>query len=290
MTKKKNKILGMVVIVSMLSVLIIFGCAGKTKESHMKDTAKGERAPLIDPSAREVFINSIGMKFVYIAGGNFTMGSPPGEYGRDNSEIQHQVTLTKGFYMQITEVTQRQWKKIMGNNCSFFSNCGDDCPVEQVSWNDAQEFIKRLNQRENTKRYRLPTEAEWEYACRAGSKTAFTNGGIEKEFRSYNSNLEAVGWYYKNSENGTHSVAQKEPNAWGLYDMHGNVWEWCQDWEGKYSFKAVTDPTGPPTGLSRIRRGGSWSHYPMFCRSAYRSWFPPKNKSPDLGFRVVGDE
>ena len=232
-------------------------------------------------------INSIGMEFVYVAPGTFTMGSPPDEYGRDDLERQHQVTLTKGFYLQTTEVTQKQWKAIMGENPSYFLNCGEDCPVEQVSWHDVQEFIKRLNQREKTRKYRLPTEAEWEYACRAGSKTAFTNGGITKASCGYNPYLDAVGWYYRNSEKGPHPVALKKPNAWGLYDMHGNVWEWCQDWANKYPFHPVTDPVGPPTGLARIRRGGSWSHYPLFCRSAYRSWSDPDNKTPDMGFRLV---
>jgi formylglycine-generating enzyme required for sulfatase activity len=239
------------------------------------------------PPDKDRLTNSIGMEFIYISPGTFIMGSPPDEYGRDGFERQHQVTLTEGFYMQKTEVTQKQWKTIMEDNPSHFLNCGEGCPVERVSWYDAQEFIKKLNHKEKTKKYRLPTESEWEYACRAGSNTAFTNGSITKETCGYNPYLNEAGWYYRNSEQGTHTVAQKQANAWGLYDMHGNVWEWCQDWQRKYPFHPETDPTGPPTGLARIRRGGSWSHYPLFCRSAYRSWSDPDKKTPHVGFRLV---
>lgn len=239
------------------------------------------------PPHRDRLTNSIGMEFVYILPGGFLMGSPPDEYGHEELERQHQVSLSKGFYLQKTEVTQKQWKTIMGYNPSHFLNCGENCPVEQVSWHEAQEFIKKLNKRENTKKYRLPTEAEWEYACRAGTNTAFSNGSIEKDTCGNNPYLDAAGWYYRNSEKGTHSVAQKQANAWGLYDMHGNVWEWCQDWERKYPFHPATDPVGPPTGLARIRRGGSWSHYPLFCRSAYRSWLDPDKKTPHVGFRLA---
>ena len=228
------------------------------------------------------------MEFIYIPPGTFVMGSPPQEYGHDLSEREHVVTFTKGFYLQTTEVTQGEWKTIMGENPSFFLNCGDDCPVENISWYDAQEFIKRLNEREGTLRYRLPTEAEWEYACRAGSKTAFANGGtITKETTCINKALGRMGWYYANSQKATHPVAQKAPNAWGLYDMHGNVWEWCQDWMAPYPFEVSTDPTGPPSGISRIRRGGSWQEYPVFCRSAYRGSSNPKYKGPSIGFRVA---
>ncbi len=249
-------------------------------------TATGETPASED---KGVFRNFLGMGFVYIPGGTFIMGSPLSEYGRDDNERQHQVTLTRGFYMQTTEVTQGQWKAIMGNNPSHFLNCGWDCPVEQVSWFEVQEFIKKLNEAENTSRYRLPTEAEWEYASRAGSTTAFYNGEIAGEKSGYDANLDQAGWYFRNSELGTHQVSQKNPNVWGLYDMHGNVWEWCQDWQRKYPFRAVTDPTGATVGKARIRRGGSWSHYPLFCRSAYRSWFEPEDATPDLGFRLVRD-
>ncbi|KPA16234.1 serine/threonine protein kinase, partial [Candidatus Magnetomorum sp. HK-1] len=212
----------------------------------------------------ETFTNSLGMTFVYIEPGTFMMGSPPDEPGRNDNETQHQVTLTKGYYLQTTEVTQGQWKAVMGNNPSYFSNCGDDCPVEKVSWNDAQEFIQEINQKD-AYIYRLPTEAEWEYAARAGSTTALYNGPIEILGDRNAPALDPIAWYggnscvsysggyncsdwsqtqYNCSSCGTHPVAQKQANAWGLYDMSGNVWEWCSDWYGSYPDISVTDPGG----------------------------------------------
>ena len=249
--------------------------------------------------------NSLGMEFVYIKPGTFMMGSPSSEPGRRSDEKQHQVTLTKGFYMQTTEVTQGQWRAIMGNNPSHFKNCGDDCPVEKVSWNDAQGFIRKLNQKEGTDKYRLPTEAEWEYAARAGSTTVFANGGISELKCGYDSNLDAMGWYCGNSGvtysgcydasrwggpkcAGTHPVAKKQPNAWGLYDMHGNVWEWCQDWYGKnYPSGSVIDPTGRSSGSDRVNRGGSWLSDARGCRSANRRRSKPGYRNRYLGFRLV---
>jgi formylglycine-generating enzyme required for sulfatase activity len=236
------------------------------------------------------FTNMVGMDFVQLPPGVFTLGSPSSEYGHSEKERAHQVSLTKGFYIQTTEVTQGQWEAVMGENPSHFQICGSDCPVEQVSWFDVQRFIQRLNEMEQTRTYRLPTEAEWEYACRAGSSTAYANGGtIKDDTCGHNEALESLGWYFRNSELGTHPVARKQPNAWGLYDMHGNVWEWCRDWQAKYPFTPVTDPIGPEKGFHKIRRGGSWSHYPMYCRSAYRSWYDPDNRTAEIGFRLVRD-
>ncbi|MBC8393272.1 MAG: formylglycine-generating enzyme family protein [Deltaproteobacteria bacterium] len=227
------------------------------------------------------------MEFVYIQPGTFIMGSPTNEPGRDNDEKQHRVNLTKGFYMQTTEVTQGQWKEVMGSNPSHFKNCGVDCPIEKVSWSDVQQFINKLNQREGSGTYRLPTEAEWEYAARAGSKTAFANGDISGTVCGYDSNLDAMGWYCGNANNKTHPVAQKQPNAWGLYDMHGNVWEWCQDWFGAYPSGSVTDPTGPSGGSFRVLRGGSWDHDARCCRSAFRGRGNPGRRDDYLGFRLL---
>jgi formylglycine-generating enzyme required for sulfatase activity len=222
------------------------------------------------------YTNSIGITFNHIKPGTFIMGSPVGEPGRydepgtGNDETQHQVTLTQGYYMQTTEVTQGQWKAVMGGNPSYFSNCGDDCPVEDVSWDDIQKFIKALNRREASTGYALPTEAQWEYAARAGSTTAFANGQITHTGNGYDPVLDSMGWYVYNSGDRTHPVAQKAPNAWGLYDMHGNVWEWVADWYGKYPSSSVTNPTGPTSGTSRVLRGGSWGNYALSSRSANR--------------------
>jgi formylglycine-generating enzyme required for sulfatase activity len=228
-----------------------------------------------------------GIKFVYISPGTFKMGSLKEESGRYDNETQHEVTLTQGFYMQITEVTQGQWNTLMGNNPSFFSGCGDDCPVEQVSWNDVQQFIWRLNQLEGANKYRLPTEAEWEYACRAGSAEAFTSGRITAIECGHNDILNDVAWFCGNSAKTTHPVAQKKSNAWGLYDMHGNVSELCQDWYGEYPPDRTTDPKGPASGIDHVVRGGGWDSHARHCRSACRGAISPGQKIYDVGFRLV---
>ena len=235
----------------------------------------------------KTFTNSIGMKFAYITPGAFMMGSPYGESGRDKDETQHQVTLTKGFYMQTTEVTQGQWYAIMGTrpwSGKEFVLDNANNPAVYISWNDCQEFIKRLNQKEGTNKYRLPTEAEWEYACRAGSTTRFYFGESGSLLGDY-------AWYDKNAwdagEKYAHTVAQKQPNAWGLYDMHGNVWEWCQDWHGNYPSGLVTDPAGPSSGAVRVLRGGSWFNHAGSVRSAYRAGCSPDYGNHFLGFRTV---
>jgi formylglycine-generating enzyme required for sulfatase activity len=182
--------------------------------------------------------------------------------------------------MQTTEVTQGQWEAVMGSNPSYFKNCGDECPVEQVSWNDIQEFIKKLNRKEGTDRYRLPTEAEGEYACRAGTTTAYSFGDDSGDLREY-------AWFGNNSERKTHPVGQLKPNDRGLYDMHGNVWEWCRDWYGDYPSGSVSDPTGHSSAASRVVRGGSWRYRARNCRSAYRSGSTPGVRYDDYGFRLV---
>jgi formylglycine-generating enzyme required for sulfatase activity len=239
------------------------------------------------PQEEEIFTNSIGMKFRRIKPGSFIMGKPAGKKGIIKGWEQHKVTLTKGFYMQTTEVTQNQWKAIMVRNRSIFKKCGGTCPVESVSWDDAQEFIKKLNQKEGTTKYRLPTEAEWEYACRAGSKTAFSNGRMTELKCDYDPNLDKMGWYCGNSDKTTHPVAKKRPNAWGLYDMHGNVHEWCQDWYGDYVLDTVADPKGQASGSRRVFRGGSWANIAPFCRSDNRRSAFPHARSSGIGFRLV---
>lgn len=249
--------------------------------------AMGKR-PTGSPDAGKKITNSLGMEFVYIQPGTFTMGSPPDEAGRDNDETQHQVTLTRGFYLQTTEVTQGQWQAVMGSNPSYFKNCGNDCPVEQVSWNDAQEFIRRLNQREGGAGYRLPTEAEWEYAARAGTTTPFHAGTcLFTDKANYDGNYPLSGCAKGECRKNTVRVGSFAPNAWGLYDMHGNVWEWCQDWYGNYPSESVTDPTGPSGGSDRVYRGGSWYNHARLCRSAVRYGISPRFWNPDLGLRLL---
>ncbi len=230
--------------------------------------------------------NSIGMKFVLIPAGTFTMGSPAGEKDRDVDETQHQVTLTRSFYMGRTEVTQGQWKKVMGTEPwkgESFVQEGDDYPAVEISWNDAVEFCKKLSAMEN-RVYRLPTEAEWEYACRGGTKTAFSFGDDEGELSKY-------AWFDGNAwdvdEKYAHQVGQKLPNAFGLHDMHGNVWEWCSDWYAEYPSGRLTNPRGPDTGSSRVLRGGSWNDVPHVVRCAYRKNLTPGYRFINVGFRLL---
>ncbi len=229
---------------------------------------------------------SMGAKFVLIPSGTFIMGSEISESGGDSNETQHHVTISRSFYIQTTEVTQGQWKVVTGNNPSHFSNCGDDCPVEQVSWNDVQKFIRKLNSIEGTDKYRLPTEAEWEYAARAGTTSRFPWGNQNDCAKANYGN--GFSQECKGTNPGkTMKVASFAPNAWGLYDMHGNVLEWVQDWKGNYSAGSVSDPQGPSSGLVRVFRGGSWIDDARSCRSAVRGVSDPGNSYDLLGFRLL---
>lgn len=224
--------------------------------------------------------------FVFIHPGTFLMGSVEYEVGRDNGEVLHEVTLTKGFYMQTTPVTQSQWRSVMGTNPSRFIEGGDECPVENVTWHACLDFIRILNRMGETI-YRLPTEAEWEYACRAGSSESCFTGMIMEFFCGHDPCLHAVGWYCGNSDRKTHPVALKNANDWGLYDMHGNVFEWCQDWYGSYSSEKSLDPIMSLPGPGRVIRGGSWFANAKNCRSAARLYWSPQSKSDFIGFRLV---
>jgi len=200
------------------------------------------------------------------------------------------VTLTKSFYLQTTEVTQGQWKAVMGSNPSYFSNCGDNCPVEKVSWNDCQSFIATLNQLEGTTKYRLPTEAEWEYACRAGTTTPFNTGNcLSTDEANYDGSRPYTGCPSGIYLQAPVPVKSFSPNAWGLYDMHGNVWAWCSDWYGAYPGNEVTDPDGPSNGTERVMRGGGWHNPARSCRSADRGLGIPGDKGYSVGFRVARD-
>jgi formylglycine-generating enzyme required for sulfatase activity len=189
----------------------------------------------------------------------------------------HEVTISKPYYLGKYEVTQGQYEQIMGNNPSQFK--GRDLPVECVSWDDAQEFCKKVSEKTGQS-VRLPTDAEWEHACRAGTKTLYCTGDTEAD-------LDRAAWYGNNSNGTTHPVGQKVPNAWGAYDMHGNVWEWVQDFYAPYKAEAATDPIGPSQGQYRVLRGGSWGDGPRRCRSAFRIGYPPDLRN-FFGFRVVG--
>ena len=234
--------------------------------------------------------NSIGMKLVLIPKGTFMMGSPESEQGRFENETQHEVTISKDYYLGVYEVTQAQYENVMGKNPSHFQgaivgNENADLPVENVSWDDAVEFCKKLSDLPEEKKagriYRLPTEAEWEYACRAGSKTAYS-------FDDEDGLLPEYGWFRRNSSSRTHTVGLLEPNVWGLFDMHGNVWEFCSDWYAEYPKGPVSDPSGPSKGAHRVYRGGGWgADNASDCRSAWRNGFLPSSGNIHYGFRVA---
>jgi len=218
--------------------------------------------------------------YVYIQPGTFVMGSPTSELGRDSDEVQHPVTLTRGFWISDHETTQAEYQAVTGGNPSTFS--GTDLPVETLSWDDAVLYCQKLTQREVAAgrltaglAYRLPTEAEWEYAARAGTTGAFYG------------NLDAIAWYDLNSGKQTHPVKGKQANEWGLFDASGNVWEWCSDWYGNYPAGPVTDPTGDSSGSLRVFRGGGWYGEGGYCRSAIRGGNVPGYRSSNLGLRPV---
>jgi formylglycine-generating enzyme required for sulfatase activity len=205
------------------------------------------------------------------------MGSDSSEY--DNEKPVHKVNIST-FWISRYLVTQEQWEAVMGNNPSNFK--GRDLPVEEVSWDDANKFIEKLNTliKDGDTKYRLPTEAEWEYACRADSSTKYCFGDDASKLVEY-------AWFNENSESTTHRVGLKLPNAWGLYDMHGNVYEWIADWYGDYSKGETTDPNGPKTGSARVVRGGSWSSGAQLARSADRSRNDPDLRYSNYGFRLA---
>jgi sulfatase modifying factor 1 len=242
-----------------------------------------------DSRASKTITNTIGMKLIKIPAGTFLMGSPEGEEGRRDNETQHPVTISKAFYMQTTEVTQGQWKEVVGTEVLWKGRSlvkeGPNYPAAYVTWNDAVAYCKKLSEKEG-KTYRLPTEAEWEYACRAGTETAWSFGDDEK-------NLGGYAWYRENALNAgeeyAHQVQSKKPNAFGLYDMHGNVNEWCHDYyeADYYKQSPAKDPTGPTSGSFRVLRGGAWSNGTHGLRSARRGLVVAGRYYFYDGFRVV---
>ncbi len=235
----------------------------------------------------EVQTKKVGIKLRLIPPGTFIMGSPSGENKRCSDEKQHRVTLTKPFYMDKYEVTQGEWKRVMGGNPSNFRNIGDNAPVEQVSWDDCQKFLSRLCALEKVPRgtYRLLTEAQWEYACRAGTDTPFYCGNsLDASMANFDGDHPYM--VAKRIDRKTRPVGSFKANAWGLYDMHGNVWEWCNDWYGSYGSR-VFDPAGASSGSDRVYRGGCWNDYAGYCRSANRNRFRPLFRDFLLGFRLL---
>lgn len=238
----------------------------------------GDTNPALTVDTPVTYSDANAGTFVLVEGGNFDMGCTPEQQPCDSEEKPaHSVRLNSYFIGQ-HEVTQAQWRALMGDNPSSFAGC-DQCPVEQVSWNDVQEFLQRLNARTG-QRYRLPTEAEWEFAARGGNKRqGYQFAG--------SSSLAAVGWYSENAGGKTHPVGEKLANELGLYDMSGNVWEWCQDWYGTYPSSAQTNPAGPGTGTLRVYRGGSWVYDPQNCRVSNRLGGSPTDRYGVVGFRLA---
>ena len=238
-------------------------------------------------------VNSVGMEMVRIRAGSFEMGPPSSELNRGKAERRHRVRLKRDYLLSSTEVTQGQWQAVMGEKPSRFK--GEDLPVESVSWIEAVEFCNKLSERErltpayrisgkrvdwdrSSSGYRLPTESEWEYGCRAGSSTRFWSGDSD-------SGLGRAGWYSSNSGGRPHPVGGMAANPLGLFDVHGNVWEWCWDIYSRYPSGSATDPSGPSKGAYRVERGGSWSSRAQFCRSASRARSDPGLRYDNLGLR-----
>ena len=264
-----------------VSLVVAIGFCGCGKEAEARAKEKAKARAKAEAEAEELLRNGVvtlpgdvQLKMIKVEPGSFRMGS-------ENEEPVHQVTLTKPYYLGETEVTQAQWRAVMGNNSSRFQ--GDSRPVECVSWNDAMAFCKKLNDQGKAPegwKFTLPTEAQWEYAARGGNRSrGYTYSG--------SNDVGEVAWYGNNSGRETHAVRQKEANELGLYDMTGNVYEWCLDWFGSYSSSAVTDPQGPQSGSGRVLRGGSWVSYAQYCHVAQRSNYDPDYRYYYFGFRLA---
>ena len=244
-------------------------------------SGQGGEVPAAPTAVADTLTNSIGMQFVRIEAGSFEMGS---NHVSDQRPI-HDVQITKPFYISRFEVTQEQWQRVMGTTVEQqrdkadttwdMRGIGPNFPMYYVSWFEAQAFVQRLNEREGTTSYRLPTEAQWEFACRAGSRKNLVPG------------LNAKAWYGPNAGEQTHPVGLKQPNAWGLHDMQGNVLEWCADWYGAYSAEAQIDPQGLDSGEGRVVRGGGWFLDAAGCEPAARRGGDPGKRNSSLGFRVA---
>ena len=242
------------------------------------------------PGPAELYIEPMtNMRLVALDPGTFEMGSPATEYGRGDDETRHPVTLTRKVYIGEHEVTQAEWKQVMGTTPSQFSDCAR-CPVETVDFYQVSTFLSRLNAENAAMRYRLPTEAEWEYACRAGTTTAFSSGrAISTGQANYDGRFPYSGGSGGVTLGKAAPVGSHPPNAWGVFDMHGNVWEWTGDWYGEYAAGPATDPDGAPKGRARVIRGGSWRFSANSMRCALRYTHAPQDKGSSLGFRIVAE-
>ena len=251
------------------------------KQSTNSSKPRKSSAATYTPEVKTYYANGVAFQMVEVRGGTFTMGatSEQGSDAKSDEKPAHKVTLSD-YYIGKTEVTQALWKAVMGNNPSSFK--GENLPVECISWNDCKAFISKLNSLTG-KRFRMPTEAEWEYAARGGSKS--------RGYKYSGSNtLDDVAWYWDNSGRKTHEVGTKKPNELGLYDMSGNVWEWCSDWYGDYSSSAQTNPKGPDSGTYRVYRGGSWDGDARDCRCSGRHDYGPDYRGSYLGLRLCLSE
>lgn len=262
-------------LVLLVGLITLGGCSGNSASNNTADASRGGAGAKPEPSPGTVVKNGSGMEFAFVPAGSFQMGSDKGS----SSELPvHQVTFAHGFYMGRYEVTQAQWQKVMGSNPSSVKDCGENCPVDGVMWNDAQEFVRKLNAASDGYTYRLPSEAEWEYACRAG-----TTG-------DYAGDLNSMAWYHDNSNDKPHPVGQKQPNAWGLYDMHGNAEEWAMDYFHDNYNGAPADGSAWLDGGEqkyRVVRGGRWQVVGDFLRSAFREGNDPDRTYNGYGIRLV---
>lgn len=301
-----------------LALVLVLGAIGCSPEHQPDEVAPSDASPAEDGDVAETVEEAPRAKgWAYVEAGSFQIGSPPLESGRAEIETRHNVTLTNGYLIQPTEVTQEEFVEVMGYNPSRFAKCGPTCPVEDLSWHEATAYCNRISSLEDLRScyactgkgrsvrcqrngafdsiyrcpgYRLPSEAEWEHAARGGEMGSTPRGSLELTqlgCESPHPILDPVAWFCGNSEGRTHPVGQKEPNSRGLYDILGNVWEWSHDWDRPYTTESVTDPWGPSVGKSRVGRGGSWANKGKLVRFAARGGGTPDKGYGFTGFRVV---
>ncbi len=295
MKKSLNSLVTLVCLCAIIAAMTGASRRGRNFRHHRRENPPVRQAAKLDKL--ELFTVPLALdadaqklELVKIPAGSFTMGSPEDEIGRFKDEREHQVTLTRAYWIGKYEVTQEQWLAVMEQDPSFF--IGRNQPVENISWIEAKLFCDKLNELYGDKlpdgyRFDLPTEAQWEYACRAGTHTALNSGNNLTKRTGHCSNMNVVGWYGKNSPGKVQPVGGKMPNAWGLYDMHGNVIEWCRDWYASYPKGDSIDPAGPKTGAERVCRGAGLQRPARYCRSAFRSKFLQEIHNYYLGFRLA---